>query len=67
MMKSYLFQQFYKPPRACTKKCFMVVIRLYQSLDGITNPKYKLLHFLKSIFLQLEKGHKVLTGIGAAI
>jgi hypothetical protein len=28
----------------------------YHQLDGITNPKYKLLHFLTTNFLQREEG-----------
>jgi hypothetical protein len=31
------------------------VIRLYHPLDGITNPKYKLLHFLTANFFCKEK------------
>jgi hypothetical protein len=31
-------------------------IGLYHLLDGVTNPKCKLLRFLKTIFLQKEEG-----------
>jgi hypothetical protein len=33
-----------------------MVIGLYHPLDGVTNPKYKLPCFLKTIFLQREEG-----------
>jgi hypothetical protein len=33
-----------------------VLMGLYHPLDGITNPMYKLLHFLTTIFLQREEG-----------
>ncbi len=42
-------------------------MRLYYPIDGITNPKYKLLYFLTTIVLQREEGYKLLIGIGAAI
>ncbi len=32
-----------------------ILMGLYHPLDGITNPKYKLLRFLTTIFLQREK------------
>jgi len=42
-------------------------IGLHQPLDGVTNPEYKLLHFLNKYFsLQIEESTS-LTGIGAAI
>jgi hypothetical protein len=35
---------------------------LYHPLDGITNPKFKLLHFLTTIFLQREEGTSISLG-----
>jgi hypothetical protein len=43
------------------------LIGLYYPLDGVTNPKYKLLHFLKNIFFTKRRMHKILTGKSAAI
>jgi len=40
---------------------------LHHPLDGITNPKYKQLHFLTTNFLAKRRRHKLLTGVGAAI
>ncbi len=47
---------------------YRVSIGPYHPLDGITNPKYKLLHFLttKNNFCE-EKKALILTNIGAAI
>jgi hypothetical protein len=40
----------------CLNLPFMGPIGLYHPLDDITNPKYKLLHFLTTNFLQREEG-----------
>ncbi len=37
-------------------------IRLYHPLDGVTNPKYKLLYFLTALILQREEGTSFLPG-----
>ena len=43
-------------------------IGLHHPLDGVTNPKYKLLHFIQlTNFLQRKEDTSFLTGIGAAI
>jgi hypothetical protein len=44
-------------------------IRLYHSLDGVTNHKYELLHFLITNYIAKTRRprHLLLTGIGAAI
>jgi hypothetical protein len=42
-------------------------IELYRPLDSITNPKYKLLHFLTTNFFAKRGLHYILTGIKAAI
>jgi hypothetical protein len=31
-------------------------VGLHHPLDGVTNPEYKLLHFLNNFFLQIEEG-----------
>ncbi len=42
------------------KQSFLIIttVKSFITLapDGITNPKYKLLHFLMTIFLQREEG-----------
>jgi hypothetical protein len=39
-------------------KLFMIIIRLYQPLDGVTNHKYKLLHFLSTkYFFAMTRRH----------
>jgi hypothetical protein len=40
---------------------------LYHPLDGITNPKYKLLYFLTPNKKNSKRKAQVLTGIDAAI
>jgi len=40
---------------------------LYPPLDCVTNPKYKLLHFLTIIFFANRRRLLLLTGIGAAV
>jgi hypothetical protein len=45
----------------------MFVIGLYHPLNGVTNPKYKLLPFLTTIFVGKEKKALAFTGIVAAI
>jgi hypothetical protein len=50
-------KKFYSTsPKSCYyKKLFTVAIGLYRPLDGVTDPKYKQLHFLTTIhFLQRE-------------
>ncbi len=45
---------------------YTMAIGLYHPLDGVFNPKHKLLHFLTTNFLQREEG-RLLAGIGSAI
>jgi hypothetical protein len=42
-------------------------IGLYHQLDGVTNPKYKFLHFLTTKFFAKRGRCQLLTAIGAAI
>jgi hypothetical protein len=44
-------------------------IGLHHPLDGVTNPEYKLLHFIQltKCFCKEKKALVLLTGIGAAI
>jgi len=43
-------------------------IGLYHSLDGVTNPKYKLLRFIQlTNFFAKRRSQKFLTGIGAPL
>ncbi len=42
-------------------------IGLHHLLDGVTNPEYKLLHFIQLTFFAMRRRHQLLTGIGAAI
>jgi hypothetical protein len=43
-------------------------IGLHHPLDGVTNPEYKLLHFIQlTNFFAKRRWHWLLTGLGAAI
>ncbi len=48
-------------------KLFTTVKGLHHPLDGVTNPKYKLLCFIQLTFFAKRRGHKLLNRIGAAI
>jgi hypothetical protein len=45
----------------------MYTMGLHHPLDGVTNPKYKLLRFKQQTIFFEKGGHYLLTGIGAAI
>jgi hypothetical protein len=45
----------------------MIVIGFYDTLDGVTNLKYKLSNLLATNCFGKRRGHKLSTVIGAAI
>jgi hypothetical protein len=47
--------------------CALASKGLYHPLDGITNPKYNLLHFLTIIIFTKRRRNQLLTGIGSVI